>query len=109
MPSSTASTSIVALSVSISAITSPDFDLIAFLDQPLGEVALFHGRREGGHGDVDGHDLPSPLLVADGFDGIDDFADIRQSQLFEVRDRASARPCRRWSAPARRDSRTPRG
>ena len=30
-------------------------DLVAFLDQPLGEIALFHGRRERGHGDVDRH------------------------------------------------------
>ena len=36
--------SIVALSVSISARMSPDFTCVAFLHQPPGERALFHGR-----------------------------------------------------------------
>ena len=31
------------------------FDLVAFLLQPLGEVALLHRRRKSGHQDVDGH------------------------------------------------------
>ena len=30
-------------------------DLVAFLLQPFGEVALLHGRRQSGHGDVDRH------------------------------------------------------
>ncbi len=30
-------------------------DLVADLDVPLGQVALFHGRREGGHEDIDAH------------------------------------------------------
>ena len=30
-------------------------DLVAFLLQPLGEVALLHRRRKSGHQDVDGH------------------------------------------------------
>ena len=84
VPSSTASTSIVALSVSISAMHIAGLDRVAFLDQPLGEVALFHGRRQGGHRDIDRHVLSPPLFVADGFDGLDDFADIRQRQLFKI-------------------------
>ena len=40
LPSSTASTSIVALSVSISAMTSPALTVCAFVDQPLGQRAL---------------------------------------------------------------------
>jgi hypothetical protein len=60
-------------------------DRIAFLDQPLGEVALFHGRREGRHRDVDRHRNTLPLLlVADGFHRLDDFVDIRKRELFEV-------------------------
>ena len=55
VPSSTASTSMVALSVSISAITSPDLDGVAFLLEPLGEIALLHGRRERGHEDLNRH------------------------------------------------------
>jgi hypothetical protein len=60
VPSSTASTSIVALSVSISAMTSPDFTVVAFLHQPFGQLALLHGGRQGGHQDFDrmGHLLP---------------------------------------------------
>ena len=48
-PSSTASTSMVALSVSISAITSPDLHRVAHLHVPLGERALLHGGRQGRH------------------------------------------------------------
>ena len=35
-------------------------DRVAFLLQPLGEVALFHGGRQGGHQDVDGHGVMDP-------------------------------------------------
>ena len=45
VPSSTASNSIVALSVSISASRSPGGDRVALLDQPFGERALLHRRR----------------------------------------------------------------
>ncbi len=31
-------------------------DLVAFLDQPFGQITLFHRRRKGRHGDVDRHD-----------------------------------------------------
>ena len=31
-------------------------DLVAFLDQPFGQITLFHGGRKGRHGDVDRHD-----------------------------------------------------
>ena len=55
LPSSTASNSIVALSVSISARMSPDDDRVAFLDQPFGERPLLHRRRQGGHLQFDGH------------------------------------------------------
>jgi hypothetical protein len=48
-PSSTASTSIVALSVSISAMTSPALTVSPSFHQPLGQLALFHRGREGGH------------------------------------------------------------
>ena len=67
VPSSTASTSIVALSVSISAMTSPDLDAVALLLQPLGEVALLHRRRQRGHEDfrsawrVNSGGLPSDM------------------------------------------------
>ena len=30
-------------------------DAAPFGDQPLGELALFHGRRQGGHQDLGGH------------------------------------------------------
>ena len=55
VPSSTASNSIVALSVSISARMSPDLTVVAFLDQPFGERALFHRRRQRGHLEFDRH------------------------------------------------------
>ena len=55
LPSSTASTSIVALSVSISAITSPDLHHVALGFQPFGELALGHGRRQRGHQDFNRH------------------------------------------------------
>ena len=54
-PSSTASTSMVALSVSISAITSPGLTLSPSLLEPLGQLALLHRGREGGHEDVGRH------------------------------------------------------
>mgnify|MGYP003694193903 CR=1 FL=1 len=55
VPSSTASTSMVALSVSISAIDVAGFDRVALLLVPLGEVALLHRGRERGHQDFDRH------------------------------------------------------
>jgi hypothetical protein len=55
VPSSTASNSIVALSVSISARMSPDLTVVAFLDQPFGERALLHRRRQSGHLEFDRH------------------------------------------------------
>ena len=55
LPSSTASNSIVALSVSISARMSPDFTVVAFLDQPFGERALFHRRGQRGHQELRRH------------------------------------------------------
>ena len=54
-PSSTASTSIVALSVSISAITSPALTVLAFLLQPARQRALGHRGRQRRHQDVGGH------------------------------------------------------
>jgi len=56
--SSTASNSIVALSVSISARMSPDLNRIAFLHQPFGELALFIVGDSVGHEDVGRHYLP---------------------------------------------------
>ena len=56
-PSSTASNSIVALSVSISARMSPDCTVVAFLHQPFGELALLHRGRQRGH-----EDLRRPLV-----------------------------------------------
>ena len=55
VPSSTASNSIVALSVSISARMSPDLTVVAFLDQPFGERALLHRRGQRGHLELDRH------------------------------------------------------
>ena len=60
LPSSTASTSMVALSVSISADHLAGLDGVAFLDMPLGELALGHGGRQRGHQDVDRHGLALP-------------------------------------------------
>jgi hypothetical protein len=60
VPSSTASTSMVALSVSISAITSPD-EPVAFFLQPLGQLALFHGRRQRRHQNINRHGALPPL------------------------------------------------
>jgi hypothetical protein len=37
---------------------------VAFLDQPLGERAVFHRGREGGHQDFGGHGRGSPLAPA---------------------------------------------
>jgi hypothetical protein len=38
-------------------------NLVAFLDQPFGEVALLHGGRQGGHCDVDRHLTVLPYAV----------------------------------------------
>ena len=58
LPSSTASTSIVALSVSISAMTSPELDRVALGFQPFGQLALGHGRRQRRHQDFNRHGKP---------------------------------------------------
>ncbi len=55
VPSSTASTSIVALSVSISAMTSPDLTVSPSFLSHLESVALLHGRGQGGHQNFDWH------------------------------------------------------
>ena len=57
LPSSTASTSMVALSVSISAMMSPGLMAWPSVIEPLGELALLHGRRERGHQDLGRHFL----------------------------------------------------
>src|SRR5882724_10106166 len=64
LPSSEASTSMVALSVSISAMTSPAL-MVWPSDQPLGELALLHGGRQRGHQDLGRHFLGS-LVVGGG-------------------------------------------
>ena len=56
VPSSTASTSMVALSVSISAMTSPAAHVVAFAHvSHLASVALLHGWRQRRHQDFDWH------------------------------------------------------
>ena len=65
-------------------------DLVAFLDQPLGEIALFHRGRQGRHGDVDRHVSAVPPALGSAIGrrlctASTTFADIRQQgQLFEV-------------------------
>ena len=63
VPSSTASTSMVALSVSISAMHIAGLDIVADFFQPFGKLALFHGGRQGGHQNVCGM-LAPPLKLS---------------------------------------------
>ena len=59
MPSSTASTSIVALSVSISASTSPGVHGVALRLDPARDLALGHRRRQRRHQHLAGHSVSS--------------------------------------------------
>ena len=81
-PSSTASTSIVALSVSISAITSPDDDRVALLLQPARQRALGHGRRQRRHQDV-GRTCGAAAQTSF-FTGVHHPVRLRQRQLLQV-------------------------
>ena len=59
-PSSTASTSIVALSVSISAMMSPDLMASPSFFSHLARLPFSIVGEESGHEDVDGHDVLEP-------------------------------------------------
>src|SRR5690606_32280254 len=84
VPSSTASTSIVALSVSISAITSPGETLSPSLTSHLARLpSSIVGERAGMVISI-GMVRPPSVAVGDGLHRLDYFGDARQSQLLEV-------------------------
>src|SRR5688500_13419342 len=83
LPSSTASTSMVALSVSISAITSPAFTASpSFFSQRARLPSVMVGERAGIRILI-GMARP-PLLVGDALGGFDDVLGLRQRQLLEI-------------------------
>ena len=93
-PSSTASTSIVALSVSISAMTSPALTASpSFLCHLASLPSVMVGRQRR-HQDVGSASVALPLSDTDGLDGGDD---VRRAAAAPAsrdwRHRASARPC----------------
>src|ERR1035437_2985245 len=80
VPSSTASTSIVALSVSISAITSPDLTLSPSFLSHLARLPFSIVGDSAGMRISVGMRLPS----ANGYGGVDHFGDRGQREFFEI-------------------------